>query len=99
MVEHLDQESLLELVRDLFGQPHEPALNNDLPISEPVDFNWELSAGGIIRLRLYVDRASVLAVKEEAATHREHWSREQRVLIHGTEAVKLAREIKRVIGQ
>lgn len=92
-----DQARLVGLVRDLFSQPYEHVINNDLPLDQPVDFNWTDPGGGAFRLRLYVGPQSVLVVKERAVTPSGVWSWEERVLVHGNEAVKVASELKRLL--
>lgn len=94
-----DQDKFIALVRHLFSQPQEPVVNNDLPLETPVDFNWSDPTGGVFRLRLYIAPHAVLIVKQQAAAPSSPWVAEQRLLVHGDEAVSIARQVERLLGQ
>lgn len=93
----LDQERLVSLVRELFDQPFEQVVNNDLPLEEPLDVNWADDTGTAYRLRLYVEPSSVLAVSQTAQSAGLPWEHEKRVLVLGGRAAQVARELESVV--
>lgn len=89
-----DQEHFVGLVRQLFSQPYAPSFNNDLPLEEPLDVDWVDGEG-----RAYVGSGPVLAVHEQASGPNQPWLGEQRVMVQGDEAVRIAAKLRALVGR
>lgn len=89
----LNQEQFVSLLSELFEQPFEHVVNNDLPLEEPIDVNWGDGTGTCYCLRLYVHADSVLAVSQTAPGTGLPWDHEKRVLVFGDRAVRIAHDV------